>query len=503
MPAPVSKRQLRYMHAIMSGKEGTSSRGDRVPKSVAEKYTGHGKSGDLPEDKGKSYSGGKWTDKHHAKAKEKSKGKSKLKKAFQDFYKGRGAGAIVIDKQGRILLGKRDDDKLWATPGGHVEPDETFEEGALRELQEESGIIGYLPEEVWADTARGNESKAFLIHRYEGKIKGNGELTDLKFMDLADIPWDRLRTETAEGIKAVLQSRVKKSLKDMVAIETLEKNIIRGNGRGAAVYEMTHGDALKLVGNGTFRFLRRVVADMGDEDFKDVKIDTYTLSIRKHINDVYSGRISDGHKIVHQFTNRSLPGLAAELMSVFEWYLPEDEPELEAIIDQDIPDDAIFGGMNELIDNYKKNNIANIYHEMENIREEIRNGAAVDLQQVESRIMTLFDKLEDFVQELASKHNRLASDASKEIDDLENKLIQLQTKIDELSSKPTTVEAYASKPVRPSALMEEDYCYLSRPCIEISPNGKIKIKFGPDWNYMDQENFVKDMRAKVVKKSRG
>ncbi len=140
---------------------------------------------------------------------------------------------------------------------------------------------------------------------------------------------------------------------------------------------------------------------------------------------------------------------------------------------------------------------------MENIREEVRNGMAVDLQQVEARIMSLFDKLEDFVHGVATKHNQLVEEAGNEIDVLENKLIQLQTKVDELNKKPVTVEAYSTSPVKPAALLESDYCYLSKPSIEISPNGKIRIVFSHDWNPMDQENFMKDMKAKVVKKSRG
>lgn len=510
MPKPVSKKQMRYMHAIMNSDKGTSSRGDRVPRSVASKYTSGGGSGDnLPKSKGKEQKGGKWSEKHHAKAKkkvederiERKKKKAKLRKSFENYYYGRGGGAIVVDDKGRILIGKRNDDKLWATPGGHIEPDESWEEGVLRELKEEAGLTGYMPQLVHEGEHRGNKNQQFVITRYEGKLKGNGELTGLKWCHPDDLPWDKMRQECIDGINAHLTCKMKKSLRDMVAIEALEKNINRTDvGRAEAVYEVSHGDALKLVGNGTFRFLREVTRGMESEDFKDVNIDTYIMSIRKHANDVYSGRISDGHKVIHQFTNRSLPQLAAELMSVFEWYLPEDEPELENLLDTDMPDDAIFGGFNELIDNYKRHNIANIYDEMENIREEVRNGTAVDLQQVENRIMKLFEKLETYVHDVAEKHNALARKAGEEISELESKLLTLQNKVEELSKKPVTVEAYSSNPSKPSSLLDGDYVYLSKPAIEISPNGKIRITFAEDWNNMDRENFLKDMRAKAVKK---
>jgi hypothetical protein len=273
-------------------------------------------------------------------------------------------------------------------------------------------------------------------------------------------------------------------------------------GRGEAVLEVTHGDALRLVGNGAFRMIREATRDMQDESFKEIKLDNYIISIRKHVNDTYSGRIGDGHKMLHQFTNKSLPQLTAELMSVFEWYLPEDEPELHILDEKSLSDDAIDGGLDHLIEDYKRHNLANIYQEVENIREEIRHGNAVDLLQVEKRIMELFDKLEKYVHIITEKHNKLAEDAGQEIDELEAKLLQLQQKVDELNKRPTSVEAYASNPNKSAQLLNNDYCYLSKPVIEISPNGKIKITFSPDWNYLDQENFLHDMKARVIKKAK-
>ena len=263
---------------------------------------------------------------------------------------------------------------------------------------------------------------------------------------------------------------------------------------------MTHGDALKLVGNGTFRMIREAVKNMKDEDFKDIHLDTYTVSIRKHMNDMYSGRVNDGSKTVHQFTNRSLPQVTAELMSVFEWYLPEDEPELQILESDAFPDDAIAGGLDALMDNYKKHNLANIYTEMENIRSEIRNNTVVDIIQVETNLMKLFDKLESYTHDIASKHNQLCNEAGDEVGRLESKLLELQNKIENLSSKPTTVEAYSPDPGSSSAVHNEHYFYMSKPTVTIEPNGRIKITFGNEWSPYDRENFLNDMKAKVIKR---
>jgi ADP-ribose pyrophosphatase YjhB (NUDIX family) len=51
-----------------------------------------------------------------------------------------GADVIVLDPQRRILLQKRSDDGTWCPPGGSMEPGESFEQTAARELFEETGL---------------------------------------------------------------------------------------------------------------------------------------------------------------------------------------------------------------------------------------------------------------------------------------------------------------------------------------------------------------------------
>ncbi len=49
------------------------------------------------------------------------------------------ASAVVSDSAGRLLLQRRRDNKLWALPGGGMDPGESISETAVREVFEETG----------------------------------------------------------------------------------------------------------------------------------------------------------------------------------------------------------------------------------------------------------------------------------------------------------------------------------------------------------------------------
>jgi len=55
----------------------------------------------------------------------------------------RSAGGVVLNRKGEVLL-IRDRNGYWVFPKGHIEPGETPEQAAVREVREETGIEAHI-----------------------------------------------------------------------------------------------------------------------------------------------------------------------------------------------------------------------------------------------------------------------------------------------------------------------------------------------------------------------
>ncbi len=119
-----------------------------------------------------------------------------------------GVGAVVIDRD-RVLLVKRRFEPsagYWSFPGGHVEPGETLEEAVLRELLEETGLVGRDPRllavtEYVCLSATGRLKYHyviidFLIKDFSGELRLNEESEDAGFFSLDEALQMRLSIST-------------------------------------------------------------------------------------------------------------------------------------------------------------------------------------------------------------------------------------------------------------------------------------------------------------------
>lgn len=125
---------------------------------------------------------------------------------FHDYDTRLAAYAVIVDDQDRVLLAlwNEADEKKWTLPGGGVELEESAEQGAVREVREESGY------DVRLDLLLGVHSYVIPVERrlsgspkplkavrviFEGSVIG-GELTqevdgttdEARWFPLSEVP---------------------------------------------------------------------------------------------------------------------------------------------------------------------------------------------------------------------------------------------------------------------------------------------------------------------------
>jgi 8-oxo-dGTP pyrophosphatase MutT (NUDIX family) len=111
-----------------------------------------------------------------------------------------GAEVLVFDLQERLLLQRRKDTGDWAIPGGMMEPGETLEQTARREVEEETGLIlgdlrllnVYSGPDFYFRYPHGDEvfnvSAAFVCRQFHGELHTDDESTALGFYPLGALP---------------------------------------------------------------------------------------------------------------------------------------------------------------------------------------------------------------------------------------------------------------------------------------------------------------------------
>lgn len=96
---------------------------------------------------------------------------------------------VVFDDEGRVLAIRRDDDNRWVPPGGVLELDETPEQGVVREVLEETGIL-IKPEALvgaYKNMKLGVVSLAFRCHPIAGHEHTTPEAREVRWLTLDEV----------------------------------------------------------------------------------------------------------------------------------------------------------------------------------------------------------------------------------------------------------------------------------------------------------------------------
>ena len=135
------------------------------------------------------------------------------------------ASVICIDDQGRLLLGKRSDNKMWGYSGGAVEIDERVEDCAKRELYEEMGVTAGELEFFYVNSGpeahyiypNGDEVSNFEIiyicRKWHGEPKSlDGEMEELRFLSCDEINLSEISPPIRHVVAAYIDKEKPKSI---------------------------------------------------------------------------------------------------------------------------------------------------------------------------------------------------------------------------------------------------------------------------------------------------
>jgi 8-oxo-dGTP diphosphatase len=101
------------------------------------------------------------------------------------------AGGVVLDGDDRVLAVHRPRYDDWSLPKGKLDPGETWEEAALREVREETGLECDLGEELSSTRYHDRKGRSKLVRYWlmdpvGGEFAPNDEVDELRWLTPAE-----------------------------------------------------------------------------------------------------------------------------------------------------------------------------------------------------------------------------------------------------------------------------------------------------------------------------
>jgi 8-oxo-dGTP diphosphatase len=120
----------------------------------------------------------------------------------------RAAGGVVVDADGRVLLVHRPKYDDWSLPKGKAKRDETWEECALREVEEETGyrceIVAPAGETRYVVLEGPKTVRYFLMRALDGDFEPHDEIDEIRWVEPREaddlLTWGRDRQLLADAL---------------------------------------------------------------------------------------------------------------------------------------------------------------------------------------------------------------------------------------------------------------------------------------------------------------
>jgi 8-oxo-dGTP diphosphatase len=119
------------------------------------------------------------------------------------------AGGVVVRDDGRVAVIHRPRYDDWSLPKGKLDPGESFEDGAVREVLEETGVRGRIVVELESTSYADRKGREKLVRWYRMQLDGdpsdfapNDEVDELRWLT----PGEARALLTYERDRALVQT---------------------------------------------------------------------------------------------------------------------------------------------------------------------------------------------------------------------------------------------------------------------------------------------------------